>query len=310
VNQVDTESPPEGIGQFAAGVTAAYPPAGAAARMAAHGVDSLAVLLFAAGAYFAVGWLDLFVMPDDGPAAFDRWARYVTGIGGVPFLLACLWIYFVLGIGTAGATPGMRLFRLRALAKSGEPIGISRAFRRWTSSGVNWLFFGLGHLVLFVRKDRRSLPDIFSGTKIVFSAATHGRWEFGAAALAIVPICFQLGWIASLPPGTLDEGSLGDAKIGWTIGHLGTVRSGLAIYYGDNNGQWPSRLDDPPEADLRAFGHTPSNAVEMRPFLDAKGAVDRAALRDTGGWLYDSKSGTLIVDCTHRDRGGRRVWLW
>lgn len=55
-----------------------------------------------------------------------------------------------------------------------------------------------------------------------------------------------------------------------------------------------------PEVSLRfGLGHSPSSEVETYPFLDAKGKVDLKLLRDTGHWLYNPKTGRLLVDCTH-----------
>lgn len=67
-----------------------------------------------------------------------------------------------------------------------------------------------------------------------------------------------------------------------------------AMYYDLN----PNSL---PEVALEfGLGHHPSAQVEEYPFLNARGEVAPELLRDTGHWLYDPKTGRLLVDCTHR----------
>ena len=105
------------------------------------------------------------------------------------------------------------------------------------------------------------------------------------------------------------------AHEGSTKGNCGAIKSAISIYYGDHNGIWPKRLDQPdflgkyideiPRVRLSHFGHPDSNMVETFPFLKPNGDLDPTLLRDTGHWLYDSATGTVAVDCTHRDDRGR-----
>ena len=92
-------------------------------------------------------------------------------------------------------------------------------------------------------------------------------------------------------------------------------KSAISIYYGDHEGLWPPRLDDPdfvkkyltdgiPQIHLEHRGHEPSNFVETYPFTKGEDEIDFSLLRDTGHWLYDSSTGTVLLDCTHKnDRG-------
>lgn len=50
----------------------------------------------------------------------------------------------------------------------------------------------------------------------------------------------------------------------------------------------------------RVPDHQLSSEVETYPFLNEKAEVDVLKLKDTGHWLYDPKTGTVLLDCTHR----------
>lgn len=95
---------------------------------------------------------------------------------------------------------------------------------------------------------------------------------------------------------------------------LGSLRAGLAIRYGDTEGEYPADLDAlvpkyidaiPP---LKLPGHETTNTVVV--VKDAKGGSAAPYVRDTGGWLYfasprNSKlHGTIAIDCAHPDVKG------
>ena len=99
---------------------------------------------------------------------------------------------------------------------------------------------------------------------------------------------------------------------GATKGNLGAIRSALAIYYGDNEGRYPTDdissltfvgkyLKDIPVAKTPDY-HTAS-----------AGVVNSATpISDAGGWAYNSVQGNtdwgvVWVNCTHTDTRGS---LW
>ncbi|HXT00612.1 MAG TPA: prepilin-type N-terminal cleavage/methylation domain-containing protein [Elusimicrobiota bacterium] len=95
-------------------------------------------------------------------------------------------------------------------------------------------------------------------------------------------------------------------------GNLGSLRSALTVYYGDMEGQFPSKLSALTVGGkyLSVIGpaKTPSYHNDSAVELDA---LPNAGT-DGGQWLYDNVSGDdnvgfLIVDCTHTDTKGS-IW--
>ncbi|MCL1971768.1 MAG: hypothetical protein FWG57_02115 [Endomicrobia bacterium] len=105
---------------------------------------------------------------------------------------------------------------------------------------------------------------------------------------------------------------------GATKGSLGALRSAIAMYYGDNEGNYPSAdivkeltengryIQEIPFASCTPY-HKKSNKVYVGDFEKNK---------DLGGWAYkadDDEDGTgrvkgqIWVNCTHQDSKGN-VW--
>lgn len=106
------------------------------------------------------------------------------------------------------------------------------------------------------------------------------------------------------------------AKEAATKGNLGALRSAIAIYYGDNEGIYPYKLnkysytvdgkkipafiptymDEIPTVKLRrTVPHKPTNTVVY-------------GYKDSGGWWYDRKSGKIRIDCGHKSLEGKRYY--
>ncbi|MHB2026775.1 MAG: type II secretion system protein [Elusimicrobiota bacterium] len=101
-----------------------------------------------------------------------------------------------------------------------------------------------------------------------------------------------------------------ESKEGATKGNLGSVRSALSIYYGDQQGIYPQQLYDLTLSSkyLSAvpLAKTPSY------HSDSSAEVDASAVSDAGGWFFDNvptdaNYGTVLVNCTHTDTVGN-VW--
>lgn len=110
-----------------------------------------------------------------------------------------------------------------------------------------------------------------------------------------------------------------------TVVFAQVFRSAIDKFGVGHQGRFPARLDVPelqkilldqmgesplgdnglPRIRLGHLGHAESPQVETYSFLDAKGEINPTVLRDTGRWLYDATSGSLVIDCTHTDSKGR-----
>ena len=108
------------------------------------------------------------------------------------------------------------------------------------------------------------------------------------------------------------------AREGSTKGNAGTIRSALAIYYGDREGVWPTTLnnntgmwksylmsvylDDLPEVKVTHSGVYSASQVDNPTggavsYLSAD-AVPAAKLR---GWAYDATYGKIYVNSNYTD---------
>ena len=98
---------------------------------------------------------------------------------------------------------------------------------------------------------------------------------------------------------------------GATKGNLGSVRSALSIYYGDQEGIFPATPDaltvNGDYIDKIPNAKTPNYHTDQSSFL-----LDNVAgLTDEGGWAYDNTQatanfGNLFVNCSHTDTKSTR----
>ncbi len=116
------------------------------------------------------------------------------------------------------------------------------------------------------------------------------------------------------------------SKEGATKGALSSVRSALQVYYGDNEGWFPTLItaltdqakyiNEIPVAKLPGTGHADSATVTYFVSISTEGVLTTpsgptGAAADTGGWAYlNSPSvpanwGTFVANCTHEDLKGR-----
>ncbi|AKL97844.1 type II secretion system protein [Endomicrobium proavitum] len=107
------------------------------------------------------------------------------------------------------------------------------------------------------------------------------------------------------------------SKEGATKGSLGSLRSAIAMYYGDNNGVYPStdiikELTD----DSKYIDKIPTAYTGHHRKTNDITTSDFDKNPDTGGWAYKSDDapdstgkikGQIWINCTHTDSHGN-VW--
>jgi uncharacterized RDD family membrane protein YckC len=140
---------------------ARVPYAGIATRAVALAIDAaLSQGIFVVGAALVglVGSLVGEVRPQwIVPAALG--AGWALTVGG----------YFVGFWAVTGQTPGMRLMRLRVLARDGAPPRAGRAIVRLVGLGLAIVPFFAGFLPVLVDDRRRGLADFLAGTVVVYA---------------------------------------------------------------------------------------------------------------------------------------------
>ena len=89
---------------------------------------------------------------------------------------------------------------------------------------------------------------------------------------------------------------------------LSILRNAIHSYYEQNGGNYPASLDDKKfvgkyldkvqPVKLGKYHHE-TNEVKINGGLD-----------DFGGWYYDSETGEIKVNCTHKDTKGQVISKW
>ncbi|MCC5881927.1 MAG: RDD family protein [Halomonas sp.] len=139
-------------------------PAGLARRLGAMVYDAFLV---------AAIWISLTVLH----VAF---VRHVLGLGpeevgaGEPqrlvlqlLLLVGAFVFFAFSWMRGGMTLGMQAWRLRVQTLDGRSITLLQSLVRYLVAWVSLAALGLGYLWVLFDSERRSWPDIASGTRVV-----------------------------------------------------------------------------------------------------------------------------------------------
>lgn len=236
--------------------------------------------------------------------------------------------YKTIFISQGGQTPGKMAAGIKVVAISGEPVGVGRALARALSEYLSAVTLGLGYLVAAF-SDKRALHDYVVGTIVVYVEGVGAGRKAAFAFLGVLAFILPLGAIAGMM--LTGTGSFGKFKTlsvksgeGATKGNLGSLRSSLAIYYGDAEGQYPATLDaliDPkylkeiPKTKLGDHAETgawtPYGAEVCTGKSEYGTEIDSTKIKDTGGWGYVNDpqakcAGMVFVDCTHQDTKGKR----
>ncbi|GEM_PF-5671553 len=102
--------------------------------------------------------------------------------------------------------------------------------------------------------------------------------------------------------------------------NLASVRSALQVYYGDQEGAFPEKLDALTK-DGKYLQEIPKLKLPWHPesaailYVEAK-AVDAKLITDAGGYIYfyskkyPAMQGTLIINCAHEFKKGEPLYLY
>ncbi|WP_114417739.1 RDD family protein [Marinospirillum perlucidum] len=128
-------------------------PAGLFRRLAAMVYDLLLIVAL----LMLVGFIGVAL--SGGEANESVWFR-----GAVLLVPAVFYAFFWR---RAGQTLGMLAWRLRVQTPAGQPINFKQTLLRLLGGLLSWSCLGLGYLWLFFDREKRTWPDLFSGTQVV-----------------------------------------------------------------------------------------------------------------------------------------------
>jgi uncharacterized RDD family membrane protein YckC len=136
--------------------------ANAATRLAGFLVDVVAInVLFALGAAIVERMLGLFT------------GRTVSLSDSAVLYRVCfvVWVvaYCAYPLAVVGRTFGMAVLGLRAVRADGSDLSALRAVLRVLVLPLSFLLFGLGFVLIVLRRDHRALHDLLAGSAVVYS---------------------------------------------------------------------------------------------------------------------------------------------
>lgn len=233
-------------------------------------------------------------------------------------------LYAALMVGFMDRSFGKRLAGVLVVrAEDGQPLGHRRAWIRAVVSQASVLLLGFGYLVALFTKRRQTLHDLAARSVVVYDGPMNPVRCGLMAGVGVVAFLIPVAVAAYIP-----FAASGISKVAMEAGnkgHLGTLRSGLSIYYGDTEGAWPKSLEDlaaakdkagqsylgGPIPELKLPDHPPTTEVQAYGAeICPGGPIDPGRLRDSGRWAYVSApkapcDGAVFIDCTHQDSKGK-----
>lgn len=115
-------------------------------------------------AYFIVGLIAFEIMGKGGIA------QGLTNLGGVlgPTLSLVFTATYMIGFtGKYGATPGKMALGVKIVRADGGAIGVPLAVGRYFSTFISSMTIGIGYLMAFFDKEKRTLHDRICGTRVI-----------------------------------------------------------------------------------------------------------------------------------------------
>ncbi|GAA4094098.1 RDD family protein [Nocardioides kongjuensis] len=101
-------------------------------------------------------------------AIFDASLEDGTGAVASVVLLGWAALYVAVGTTIAGRTIGKAVVGLKVVARDGRPVGPVAAVVRVVAFPLSTSLFGLGALLIVLRRDHRALHDLVARTAVVY----------------------------------------------------------------------------------------------------------------------------------------------
>lgn len=135
-------------------------------RLMAYIVD--AVIVFVAIVALSIAFAILVAIAASSDSAGGTGAAIGGGLLYVALILLVSVAYFPYFWKRDGATPGMKMFRLRVVRDAdGGPITTGQAILRVIGFWIDGLVFYLGYVWILIDKRRRGWHDLIAGTVVI-----------------------------------------------------------------------------------------------------------------------------------------------
>ena len=144
--------------------------AGAVTRFVALAIDLVVIgLLFSLGGLVVEYVLSVLLRE---PVRFAE-----SSVASRIALLVWAFLYMAYPLAAAGRTLGMAIVGVRAVRADGRDLDGRHAVVRVLALPLSFLLFGLGFVLILLRRDRRALHDLIASTAVVYA------WDARAARL-------------------------------------------------------------------------------------------------------------------------------
>lgn len=156
VEPVESIEPPDIAPAASAGGAA---PAGFWLRVIASLLDSLLCNALVFAMAFSLG-----MVLQTNAVALNEPMQLVMALMGIVVSV----FYYVFFTGYCGQTPGKMALRIKVIDNDDGNIGYGQAFVRETiGKTISGMLFGIGYLMVGLRRDKRGLHDLLSRTKVI-----------------------------------------------------------------------------------------------------------------------------------------------
>ena len=99
---------------------------------------------------------------------FMEYFAFGDGLHPVDLLaIVCAALYYAVTVSVWAGTIGKRALGLCVVRPDGRKVGFGRALARYFAGILSWLLFGVGYLMIPLRRDRRGLHDLICDTAVV-----------------------------------------------------------------------------------------------------------------------------------------------